>query len=34
MKGTYLKYKILILTWMISSYLSINNFGFDYRQLT
>ena len=34
MKGTYLKYKILILTWMVSSYLSINNFGFDYRQLT
>ena len=34
MKSTYLKYKILILTWMVSSYLSINNFGFDYRQLT
>ena len=33
MKSTYLKFKILLLTWMVSRYLRINNFGFDYRQL-
>jgi hypothetical protein len=33
MKSTYLKYKISLLTWMVSRYLSINNFGFDYYQL-
>ena len=33
MKSTYLKYKILLITWMVSRYLSINNFGFDHHQL-
>jgi hypothetical protein len=33
MKSTCLKYKIVLLTWMVSRYLSINNFGFDYHQL-
>ena len=33
MKSTYLKYKISLLTWMVSRYLSINNFGFDNHQL-
>ena len=33
MKSTHLKYKILLLTWIVSRYLSINNFDFDYHQL-
>jgi hypothetical protein len=33
MKSIYLKYKISLSTWMISRYLSKNNFGFDYHQL-
>ena len=32
MKSAYLKYKILLLTWMVSRYLRLNNFGFDYHQ--
>jgi hypothetical protein len=34
MKSKYLKYKILLLTEMVSRYLCINNFSFDYRQST
>jgi hypothetical protein len=29
--STYLKYKVLLLTWMVSRCLSINNSGFDYH---
>ena len=33
MKSIYLKYKIFLSTWILSKYLRIHNFGFDYHQL-